>query len=108
MKAVFGPSLSGLAGPRPDGWVRADWHEFRRRFRTTANSSATLKHYLVDSLEAPEQQIMSSVEMHQKKVATTALQCRQRYPQLSFDEQRRFILTWRFCRITCAAATISP
>jgi asparagine synthase (glutamine-hydrolysing) len=63
-------------------YVKADWYEFCRRFKTPQRSYDTLKHYLV----RPWQKKSSA----QKEGITTALKHRSQYDSLSFNEQRRF------------------
>jgi asparagine synthase (glutamine-hydrolysing) len=70
-------------------WLKADWYEFCRRFRTPKNSYGTLKHYLVDSFRKFKPSSGIDHSPHPTKM-TTALKYHQEYGRLSFDQQRRF------------------
>jgi asparagine synthase (glutamine-hydrolysing) len=67
-------------------YLKADWHEFCRRFRTLDNSKKTLKHYLLDPWKYPFKRNSQKKQEQQ----TQALSYQSQYEGLNFSEQSRF------------------
>jgi len=68
-------------------YLRADWYEFCRRFKTMKRAQETLRHYAVDSLKIPGRLFGQKQKQAAEVFPTSAGNYQQGYDDLSFHEQ---------------------
>ncbi len=71
----------------PSALLLADWHEFRRRFKTLRSSAQTLRHYLIDPLKYVKRRFDGAKRSAEEALLTRAMLYRRQYGQLSFQER---------------------
>ncbi|MFH1879126.1 MAG: asparagine synthase (glutamine-hydrolyzing), partial [Candidatus Omnitrophota bacterium] len=90
-EASFWPkAYSEMRGEGVRSFLRADWYEFCRRFKTLKSSYDILRHYVCGPFKLLAKRSASCEHPDSGLKITRALECSRKYRDLSFNEQVKY------------------